>query len=152
MDEFSESEDVTPYVFNTLFNPIPPYDFCGNLTDLCAPGLFVSADDAEKGLASRRQNQATGTLSLEMEKSAAVVSIAPNPALDHVRLTLDMPRYKQVNLYIVDLNGRVLLEKSIPAQGQHKVDLTGLPGGMYVLSLKNNKTVLKQHKLLIAGH
>ena len=66
--------------------------------------------------------------------------IFPNPATSVVSLRSSVFSQKSSTIGIYDLNGRLLLEKSIPnGQETTEVDVSGLPGGVYFCKFSTKK-------------
>ncbi|NNF21126.1 MAG: T9SS type A sorting domain-containing protein, partial [Saprospiraceae bacterium] len=81
----------------------------------------------------------------------SVLSIAPNPASDIVRVTLDSEELKgKVKLEITDIMGRKILEKNIDSQDliNYEVDLAELQDGSYVLTLRSEEKLVSR-KLIV---
>ncbi len=149
VDQFTEWENSMPFVTNLLFGAIPMHDFCGNLVDRCVPGLFIRNPDPDTRNAGLEYNFGQTSLSDEEENTTSIV-IAPNPASDHIKLTLDLPDYQSVDLSIVNMSGQqVLSQKGFVATGQHNIDLSSLKAGLYIINLKSGNKVLKQQKLVL---
>ncbi|RLD45256.1 MAG: hypothetical protein DRI89_01530 [Bacteroidetes bacterium] len=85
----------------------------------------------------------------ETDADAMAVHIFPNPAGNEFRVSTSGFRVSQATLEIFDLNGRKLLEKSIPKGSEEvTVDVSGLMSGVYLCRLIiENKSVTK--KLII---
>ena len=67
-------------------------------------------------------------------------TLSPNPAQDQVRLT-GTRAGQEVQLW--DLTGRLVLTQKLGAEAAHRVDVAGLPKGVYVVRLKGQPGSLK---------
>lgn len=67
----------------------------------------------------------TGSTGVELVRNSFQLSIYPNPAQDRLRIGSDQP----VNLRVLDLHGKVLLEK----QQSNDIDIRSLAPGLYFL-------------------
>jgi hypothetical protein len=89
------------------------------------------------------------TLNLSVGDAALnSLKIYPNPTSDHLYITgnnLDIQ-----NVFVSDLNGRVLKSFDFSSVSEAVVDLTGLTNGVYIVSVKSeedtvNKKIVKQN-------
>lgn len=70
--------------------------------------------------------------------SALGFALAPNPASETVRLSFGTPLPADTRIQLTDLSGRVLRNQELSAGQQTTVlHLTGLPGGVYLVSADN---------------
>ncbi|MCX6141483.1 MAG: DUF1501 domain-containing protein [Candidatus Kapabacteria bacterium] len=78
----------------------------------------------------------------EKDASTAFVSVGPNPATDHVVVRARVDVNANASIIVSDLRGRELRSITLDSwTGVGTVDLSGLPSGTYVLSLKADRAV-----------
>ncbi len=68
------------------------------------------------------------------------IHLYPNPFTDHITLSFDLPVKEKTILEIFNISGCMLLRQEIHA-GERLIHITGLnnlPGGIYMVSIKNN--------------
>jgi len=74
------------------------------------------------------------------EKETMPFEIFPNPANDKFKVQSQKLKVENATIELYDLNGRKLIEKSMPVGNETtEVDVSGLPGGVYFCTLKTNK-------------
>jgi hypothetical protein len=153
LDAFSESELPNPFFYTTFFTPFPDHDFCGTWGDVCAPSLRVQPISTTNTLNHLEGAQANTNLSLsnDDQDNSLSFSMIPNPASNYVELSLNAQGVESFDLSLVNSNGQVVMElKSLSANSNHKLDVTALPTGLYILNLGNESGILKREKLLIS--
>jgi len=64
------------------------------------------------------------------------VDIFPNPMVDNLNIQLKNPSSAEVNIEIVDMNGRVVARQS-GVEENFKVERNGLPSGTYVIMIRS---------------
>lgn len=80
-------------------------------------------------------NNILGTQENTGQKSSEIVNIYPNPAKN--LLMLEFPeKTKQFNIEISDMTGNIVLR----AENQTRIDTTQLSNGVYMISIKTDKT------------
>ena len=65
------------------------------------------------------------------------VRVYPNPATSVVNIEADVVRLGAVDIRLSDLSGKVLRSMTTANAGTNKLDISGLPKGMYVLTLQS---------------
>lgn len=79
-----------------------------------------------------------------------IAHLYPNPATSITKLQLSNPADREIQLYIIDLNGRVVQEYEFDAGTRYlDADVSALPAGLYGLQLIQNGTVLDQTQKLV---
>ncbi len=80
-------------------------------------------------------------------------NIYPNPASSTTTFAFQNKTTERLNLVIVDLNGKVVLQRELgnfqPGKNQVQLNLSILPNGIYNCQLTNNSSVKANQKLLI---
>jgi hypothetical protein len=109
-------------------------------------------DDEEGWVNSYREvysNFLRVTTSLPVAIAKMTVHVYPNPVTDVLHLNTDVT--ESTLLQLTDITGKVVYTKTLLARSAavQEINLSALPAGMYVLSLRNNKTshtskILKQ--------
>ena len=84
--------------------------------------------------------------------SEVALGLSPNPAADHISLSIpsDLTFYGEADLQILDGFGREVLGQKIPAHGGSTIDLDlqHLPAGWYTVYLKGGKEIRTGRVLL----
>ncbi len=75
-------------------------------------------------------------------------TVAPNPAQDWINIELDAAKWQAASAQVVDISGRVILEKEIQAQA--RLDISDLNDGLYLLKLSNTQGQEGQRLITIA--
>lgn len=79
-----------------------------------------------------------------------IAHLYPNPATSITRLQLSNPSDREIQLYIIDLNGRVVQEYEFNAGTRSlDADVSALPAGLYGLQLIQDGTMLDQAQKLV---
>jgi hypothetical protein len=74
------------------------------------------------------------------------IQIYPNPAREHLNLTLDQDNSEKLQLKVFDLTGKLIMEERVePGVFQHEINTQKLKTGMYNLMITNEKG---DHKIL----
>ncbi len=85
------------------------------------------------------------------EEMLDVLSIYPNPATNNVTLTFNAQTSESVLVTVLDLSGKVVLNSNLgnpSGLSQATLDITHLPSGVYVVSVKAGNKVTNQ-KLVV---
>ncbi len=94
-------------------------------------------------------SQTAPVMNLEDELASAGYAVFPNPASDKLQVVFEHLVLADARVSLMDLNGRNVLELSVPAGSQNlTLDVAALPAGMYILQLRD-KSILSQKKILI---
>lgn len=95
------------------------------------PASGITNMTEESGLRPSQDAEPAPAESVSDDNNREKIQTWPQPASDHlhVRLPYDSP----VELFVFDLNGRVMLHQDNTPAGTSDLDLTGLPGGTYFL-------------------
>ncbi len=98
-------------------------------------------------VATENANSDTSASSNEHSIDLHNVKLFPNPAIDIITVELEE---KTDELYIADINGKLLLRKSNISKGDHKIDLSAFPVGSYILvTVKKGKAL--SSKFIVVG-
>lgn len=90
-----------------------------------------------------------GIVSTSETQNDELLQIFPNPASDRLTLSFNLTERMQVSAQILDLLGRVVVEKSfraIAGKNQIEMDMQNIPAGTYFISLNRKiigKTIVK---------
>lgn len=94
-------------------------------------------------------SQSAPVMNLEDELASTGYAVFPNPATDKLQVVFEHPVLADGSVLLMDLNGRNVLEVSVPAGSQNlSLDVAALSPGMYILQLRD-KSFLSQKKILI---
>lgn len=87
---------------------------------------------------------------LNIEKSishTAAISLYPNPASS--TLVMDFPEAFSGKLQLMDINGKVLLEKSLEKKMTHSIDVSTFTSGMYLLRVSRIGKQIFSRKIVV---
>ncbi len=73
----------------------------------------------------------------DQEIKADMISIYPNPSSGMVNVQVTDLSTGNYNLGLYSLEGKLLIQQSLPANNALKIDLTNYPTGMYIFSVTN---------------
>jgi hypothetical protein len=120
----------------TLYKQSTPYYELDNLAD----SLKTTNRQNNCIVSTKTDGSAAATSS-----TMSTPSFYPNPA--HDRIQLDLPGQGSSDVQLLDLQGRLLLRRSLPA-GQHDLPVADLESGVYLLRIQS-AAGLHTHKLRI---
>jgi len=81
--------------------------------------------------------------------AANQVAIWPNPATDNVTIDFVLQGKANGELYLYDVNGNIVLQKTLPYQaGKTSINISTLATGMYLLMIKQDDVMVHQSKLI----
>ena len=84
---------------------------------------------------------------LEVSKNSEA-KIYPNPAENTIQVELGSAFGKDINLRLVDLQGRIVLTRLI-TQAENQVNVENLPQGIYIYTIQKDINILSKGKLAI---
>ena len=88
--------------------------------------------------------------------SSDQVSISPNPAIDYLKVTLNMDDYKSLEFKLFSMKGELVHSHSYDKvmSIEHTIDVLGISQGSYILAVYGgNQELLYKHKILVKkGH
>jgi len=92
------------------------------------------------------------SVSVASPQAVARLSVSPNPAMGWFRVGFEAPAGRHCVLLLHDLAGRQQMSVPIP-EGTlvYTVPLTGVPDGLYLLSVVEGGRVLAREKLVVMG-
>jgi len=108
----------------------------------CMPGTTHNA---------RKAKNTSGSAS-ESATEKILVTAAPNPASEYVMFTIYTPDKEakpEITLVVYDINGRLIAQKQLPANGNLRLDVQSFATGMHVYEVKSNGKTLFRDKLII---
>ena len=80
------------------------------------------------------------------------ITIAPNPAKNHITITYNLPPKQTYNLKIYDNKGVELFTKTLNGnKGMQTIELINLKSGSYYYTVSNSKNVVKSDKIIIVN-
>jgi hypothetical protein len=88
---------------------------------------------------------------IDLEALPAKLFVYPNPARDVLNVVYDFPgRDAEMTFVMTDLYGRKRIEISASGEAIHqKINISTLPGGLYIINLFNNKGLLGSGKIIV---
>lgn len=117
----------------------------------CTHAFYLGGIDREL-LYYKKGNDTWGSpLDLTGMKEANVANslhIFPNPASGLIRLQWDDLPASDLQLELVDLNGRTLVSKSV-TEGKPEVDISALEPGLYIYKVRSEGDVIKTGKVVV---
>jgi hypothetical protein len=87
------------------------------------------------------------TLALNLNCSQNEVLVYPNPVTDLLNINVTNPDGKPITCILFDANGKMMYTGKL-ASGTNTVDMSKFPKGIYLLSLKNTDTEIKNMKII----
>lgn len=79
------------------------------------------------------------TTSINNYVSESDITVAPNPAVDQLNVTVKNDKFQVSQLYVVDMTGRVVSAQNVQ-ENNISLDVNALSSGMYFLRLTDGKT------------
>jgi len=77
------------------------------------------------------------------------IAIFPNPVNDKINIQFDNTESSVYDFQIFDLNGKIILEKSLNPTGKSaSIDLSYLQSNVYIYKLKSSGNTIKEGRLL----
>jgi len=119
-----------------------------SLLDMAISDNYVYISATDSTVYRKLRAGSTGINSLDASSS---IHVYPNPAQNFVMVNINGSNSSstQYNLKITDINGRLVYNTVLPYKGSiHKLDISMLQNGFYVISLNNGIQSLKQ-KLIV---
>lgn len=87
------------------------------------------------------------------ERGLFSLELFPNPADDHVTVSVVAPRLAAYRIVVFDLAGRTVLisrrKTNQSAGAANGMDLSGLPAGFYLVALADERNILHAHTGLV---
>lgn len=92
--------------------------------------------------------QAAGTNNPD---ASPVFAVYPNPAVRFVEVNYQiLSNFRQVSIHLSDLTGRTVRQQAIQSRyGQTRLDVSDVPGGLYLVSLYADNQLIQTRKLVI---
>ena len=107
------------------------YDAFGHIINDPFPTISYSAGFDLDGIAVINQK----TERIELAENGVQMSVSPNPATDHLCITLD--NLESIDATLFDINGRAI--KTIALHnGANTIDISMLPNGIYMIRVAGN--------------
>jgi hypothetical protein len=96
---------------------------------------FLYDRDVEKIVQASVAKASPGTGIFDRKGSMELMSVYPNPAQDHVYLSLGKPAEDRGLITVTDLSGRLVMEADVePGHSIRQLDISGLSEGVYLLN------------------
>ncbi len=147
---------ITPgSVVATLGSVVAP-GLCGNYSLSDANGTTLASGGGGFGSAQSRTFCLTNGLAplwhednnhtKKMTTESVQLQLVPNLVRNQITLYYSVPDTHDVQLYITDINGRVMQQYIRQAydNGQTQIDVSGLQSGFYVVQLVSGQTVISK--------
>ncbi|MCB9163280.1 MAG: PKD domain-containing protein [Flavobacteriales bacterium] len=159
--DFGDGSTSTEAFPTHIYADSGPYELCLTITDsdgctdTYCDSLSVDEDGIYSGLIGDTGNRTALTLNvvnplttgIDEEEMLATISLWPNPARELLNIALDSRTAGSVRLEVVDLNGRIVLERQEQLNlGGNRLQLgtEDLPAGLYALRISQGTNVITQ--------
>jgi hypothetical protein len=80
------------------------------------------------------------------DKTGFALNIFPNPASDFINIKFLNERPENLYLFLIDLNGKILLIRKVSSDSE-QIDLSVISPGMYLLKITDNQKVTRLFKV-----
>lgn len=135
---FSSAQAITPQVINVTGGSAIKgyYRFDWNVGEMCIidtytkPGVILENGFLHAGIERPKPAQAPDFI------AKGEIMIFPNPVYTITELNLNMPQPGKVNLRLMDIRGKLIMNKQFDYNGMgliEKIDLQPYPAGTYML-------------------
>ncbi|MEZ4789882.1 MAG: PKD domain-containing protein [Flavobacteriales bacterium] len=159
--DFGDGSTSTEAFPTHIYADSGPYELCLTITDsdgctdTYCDSVSVDEDGLYSGLIGDTGNRTALTLNvvnplttgIDEEGMLATISLWPNPARELLNIALDSRTAGSVRLEVVDLNGRIVLERQEQLNlGGNRLQLgtEDLPAGLYALRISQGTNVITQ--------
>lgn len=141
---FAKQEIVRNEIENNafLFSYLPIYEINGLVSDSIDNELMI--DGLWQGSGNVRYHFSRVWPVGNQAVLETQIKVFPNPFRN--QLNIGLPDLSTCDCYLIDLNGRHLLNKKIT--GKTNLDVSGLLPGIYILQLRKNSSTVYQTKLI----
>lgn len=121
---------TTPFLMAQMLPGQSAYNFKGVLDEVQIYGGALSPDEVQSIYSQE-------LVALEYpEFHSLVLHVEPNPASGMVRVSLPQGFRRPLRICLWDPLGRMVLERAVRDEEDPWVDLTGMPGGLYILRVQ----------------
>ncbi len=110
------------------------------------PMLSMPVDGA--GVVQSAEMLFQGTSSIINTDNSTMLSIQPNPASQSVLVNYEGALNENCTLTIVDMQGRIVSQQRMMVS-TNTLAIDGLVGGMYIIRLQNDATIIAAKKLIV---
>lgn len=78
------------------------------------------------------------------------VAVNPNPAIGRTQLDLKTNGLLELDIQLIDINGKVVLKKSIQVNGSHQewIEMEGFASGSYILNISSDTGLLSKQLII----
>jgi hypothetical protein len=123
---------------------IKTYSFTDNLEGIKAPKIYYRLQMVDKDGKFEMSNVVLITLVNEGLR----FTIRPNPANNYFVITNNTSAQSDALVNIIDFSGRSVLKQTITLSGEQKINISALPGGVYIVTINTGDNISTQ-KLVI---
>jgi acetyl esterase/lipase len=142
-------------LWTNVWTPFNSYTFASLLLPFTEYTVRVKSDCS--GLFNNSDWSGEVTFTTGAPRTAPQAALAtdswrvyPNPATDH--LTVSFPNLTAsqptVSVVLLDAQGRAVVTRNLPTEGNHRLETRALPAGLYVLQIQDGSAVLGQTKIM----
>ena len=115
-------------------------DTLGN-KDTLVQSIVVLACDLDNSARVGQKEIVTQIHSKDESANAFGITIKPNPNSGDFNISLNFPFEEKIDIYIYDVQGKVIYHKRKAHERQHKVDMKEHPNGLYMIRVITSTTV-----------
>jgi hypothetical protein len=122
-------------------------EFFGNVN---IGGTLVSAPTGEYSAFVTKMGG--GTVGLNEQSQQNVIEAFPNPASEHISITIPQVNDALITLEIIDLQGKTIISESVAVNSkgqQHTIDVSTLSQGSYIIRLDTSEGVFVAKNIII---
>ncbi|MCB0851331.1 MAG: T9SS type A sorting domain-containing protein, partial [Bacteroidetes bacterium] len=113
--------------------------------------ISLTVSDGECTFTSSQWIQAVAPTDIEADLEDWKIALYPNPGSEFMTLELESSHLGELDLYLLDINGREVWKKTVVKGSQNlseKLDVSQLPAGLYLLKI-NGKAYRDYRKVVI---
>ena len=111
-------------------------------------GMYTATIMDSEGCTTTETFAVTGTTNVSEIEFITNFVVAPNPASDFVNVTVESSQRENIQLNVIDMNGRSLINRSFNSNFSESIDLSQMASGVYLIELRSGKK-LAMKKLVV---
>jgi len=115
-------------------------DFEPVLTSVSAGGVTIDVPAPSEFIGAYGVKETTSAHSIEADNLQNSLQIYPNPVRNQLNLLIKNDQNEVLNLQIVSLHGKVVLNQTLTLAGKHTIDVSQLPQGIYLCRVQGGIT------------
>ena len=143
-------------VVASFYAPLTDLNLAGQSLTILASGFLVPGSNSDGPAFGLLTVQADGTALMltnttgisDSQVDPSTFKVYPNPAIDQVNVSFELKVKDKVTLELTDITGRTVkstdLGMKVAGVYNEKIDLDGLPAGMYLLIIRTGNAVMNR--------